>query len=135
MIIISKDTRNHIIDYVITLCNTSQFSTKSIGIMMRSFHMSFPVCFFLLCIFAPQPIVLGILSILVIILFMFFGFDGCILSMIENKICKDDFNIADPFLELLGWEKNRKNRFNITSIIALHYYIAIGIIYYIRFII
>jgi hypothetical protein len=64
---------------------------------------------------------------------MFFIFDGCILSMIEHKICDDDFTIADPFLELLEWEKNSKNRFNVTLLIGFFYYVIIGIIYYTRF--
>jgi hypothetical protein len=71
--------------------------------------------------------------LLVIILVMFFAFDGCILSMIEDKVCNDDFTIADPFLESFDWEKNKKNRFNVTLIVGLTYYVAIGIIYYIRF--
>ena len=134
MIIISKDTRNSIIDYFTTKCDTSVFSSKSLGIMMRSFHMSFPVCCLILFIFAPKPIVLFTMVLLIIILFMFFAFNGCILSMIENKVCKDDFTIADPFLELIGWDKNKNNSFNITLIVGLLYYITIGITYYIRFI-
>jgi hypothetical protein len=53
--------------------------------------------------------------------------------MIENKVCNDDFTIADPFLELLDWEKNTKNRFNVTLMVGSSYYVAIAIIYYIRF--
>jgi hypothetical protein len=64
---------------------------------------------------------------------MFFAFNGCIMSMIENRICNDDFTIADPFLELLGWEKNKKNSFNVTLVVGSFYYITVGIIYYIRF--
>lgn len=64
---------------------------------------------------------------------MFFAFDGCILSMIEDKVCNDDFTIADPFLECLDWEKTTKNRFNVTLMVGLTYYVTIGIIYYIRF--
>jgi hypothetical protein len=53
--------------------------------------------------------------------------------MIENKVCDDDFTVADPFLELLEWEKNSKNRFNVTLLVGVFYYIVVGIIYYIRF--
>ena len=101
--------------------------------MMRSFHLSTPVCFILITLFAPKKVIWFILFLLVAILLMFFIFDGCILSMIENKVCNDDFTIADPFLEVAAWEKNTKNRFNMTLIVGLTYYVAIGIIYYIRF--
>jgi hypothetical protein len=73
--------------------------------------------------------------LLVIIIVMFFIFDGCILSMIETRVCNDDFTIADPFLEYYKWEKNTKNRFDITLIVASSYYVIIGIIYYLRFVI
>ena len=133
MIHISKDIRNNIIDYFTTKCYTSIFSLKTLGIMMRSFHMSFPIYCLLLCIFAPKPIVLFTILLVIIVFFMFFAFNGCILSMIEKKVCNDDFFITDPLLELLEWDKNKKNRFNITMIIGLLYYVMFGIIYYIRF--
>jgi hypothetical protein len=72
-------------------------------------------------------------GLLLLIFLMFFVFGGCILSMVENKICNDDFTIADPFLELLEMEKNSKNRFNISLTIFTIFNIIIGIIYYIRF--
>lgn len=133
MIIISKDTRNSVIEYFTTKCDNSRFSKKSLGIILRSFHMSFPVCCLLVILFAPQPIVLFTLFLLIIIFCMFFAFNGCVMSMIENRICNDDFTIADPFLELLGWEKNKKNSFNVTLVVGSFYYITVGIIYYIRF--
>ena len=133
MILISKEKRNKIVEHFKNTWENGRFSKKSLGIMMRSFHISTPFCFFFITLFAPKNIVWIVLFLLVIILFMFFIFDGCILSMIENKICDDDFTIADPFLELLKWEKTSKNRFNVTIIVGLIYYIAIGIIYYVRF--
>lgn len=133
MILISKEKRNRIVEHFKNKWENSRFSRKSLGIMMRSFHISTPVCFFFIILFAPKKIVWIVIFLLVIILFMFFIFDGCILSMIENKICDDDFTIADPFLELLEWDKTSKNRFNVTIIVGLLYYIATGIIYYVRF--
>lgn len=133
MILISKEKRNRIIEHFKNKWENGRFSRKSLGIMMRSFHISTPVCFFFITLFAPKKIVWIVIFLLVIILSMFFIFDGCILSMIENKICDDDFTIADPFLELLEWDKTSKNRFNVTIIVGLLYYIVIGIIYYIRF--
>ena len=120
-------------EYFKNKCDDRRLSKKSLGIMMRSFHLSTPVCFILITLFAPKKVIWFILFLLVAILLMFFIFDGCILSMIENKVCNDDFTIADPFLEVAAWEKNTKNRFNMTLIVGLTYYVAIGIIYYIRF--
>ena len=133
MTLISKEKRNKIVEYYKNKLESGKLSKKSLGIMMRSFHMSTPIFFILITLFAPKRVVWFILFLLVIIFFMFFAFGGCILSMIENKVCDDDFTIADPYLEALEWEKNSKNRFNITLMVGLTYYTIIGIIYYIRF--
>jgi hypothetical protein len=133
MILISKEKRNKIVEHYKNKWEGSKFSKKSLGIIMRSFHMNTPVWFIIIALLASKYVVWGLIFVLVVILFMFFRFGGCILSMIENRICNDDFTIADPYLELLEWEKNSKNRFNVTLIVGLTYYIAIGIIYYIRF--
>ena len=133
MTLISKEKRNRIVEYFKNKCENGKFTKKSIGIMMRSFHISIPLCFFFIILFAPKKVVWIVFILLLIIMFMFFIFNGCILSMIENKVCNDDFTVADPFLELAGWEKNSKNRFNMTLIVGLTYYIIFGIIYYVRF--
>ena len=128
MTLISKEKRNEIVEQFKNKCDNSKLSNKSLGILMRSFHTSTPVFFLLIALFAPKKVVWIVFVLLVIILVMFITFDGCILSMIENKVCNDDFTIADPFLEHLDWEKTTKNRFNITLIVASSYYVAIVII-------
>ena len=133
MSLISKEKRNKIVEHFKNKWEGGKLSKKALGVMMRSFHMSTPIFFILITLFAPKRVVWFILFLLVIIFFMFFAFGGCILSMIENKVCDDDFTIADPYLEALEWEKNSKNRFNITLMVGLTYYTIIGIIYYIRF--
>jgi hypothetical protein len=133
MFFLSKEKRNKIVEKIKNDCKNGKLSDKSLGILMRSFHTSTPISFVILSLFAPRYIVNCVLALLVIIFFMFFVFGGCILSMIENQICNDDFTIADPFLELLELEKNSKNRFNISCIIGGSYYVMIAIIYYIRF--
>lgn len=133
MTLISKEKRNKIVEHYKNKWESGKLSKKTLGIMMRSFHMSTPIFFIIITLFAPKRVVWFVLFLLLVILFMFFVFDGCILSMIENKVCNDDFTIADPYLEALEWEKNTKNRFNVTLIVGLIYYIMVGIIYYVRF--
>lgn len=133
MFILSKEKRNNIVDKIKNDFKNSKLSEKSLGILMRSFHTSTPISFVILSLFAPRYIVNCVVALLVIVFFMFFAFGGCILSMVENKICNDDFTIADPFLEALEWEKSSRNRFNISCIIGGSYYVMIAVIYYIRF--
>jgi len=133
MIFISKEKRNQIVDKIKILFQSGKLSDKSLGIMMRTFHISTPVSYLILSVLAPRYVVNIVAALLLVIFLMFIVFGGCILSMVENKICNDDFTIADPFLELLEMEKNSKNRFNISLTIFTIFNIIIGIIYYIRF--
>jgi hypothetical protein len=133
MNLISKEKRNKIVEYFKNKWESGKISKKSLGIIMRSFHMSAPIFFILIASFAQKKVVWIVIFLLLVIFLMFFIFNGCILSMIENKVCDDDFTVADPFLELLEWEKNSKNRFNVTLLVGVFYYIVVGIIYYIRF--
>lgn len=133
MFILSKEKRNNIVDKIKNGFKTGKLSDKSLGILIRSFHTSTPVSLLFLSLFAPRYIVNCIVAFLVVVFFLFLIFGGCFLTMVENQICNDDFTIADPFLELLEWEKNSKNRFNISCIIGGSYCVQIAIIYYIRF--
>ena len=133
MIFISKVKRNEIVDKMKNYFQSGKLSDKSLGIMMRTFHISTPVSYLILSLLAPRYVVNIVAGLLLLIFLMFFVFGGCILSMVENKICNDDFTIADPFLELLEMEKTSKNRFNISLTIFTIFNIIIGIIYYIRF--
>jgi hypothetical protein len=130
--LLSKETRNDIVNYIVQCCNNTRFSPNTIGIILRSFHMSAPIGFLLLCALAPKPIVFLTLFLLMIIFFLFFIFGGCFLSVVENRICKDDFTIADPFLELIQAKKSNKNRYNVSLLIGFIYYCAIGMIFYFR---
>ena len=89
MTLISKEKRNNIVEHFKNKCDNRKLSKKSLGIMMRSFHMSTPVFFILISLFAPKHIVWVVIFLLVVIFLMFFIFDGCILSMIENKVCNN----------------------------------------------
>jgi hypothetical protein len=133
MIFISKVKRNEIVEKIKTYFQSGKLSDKSLGIMMRTFHISTPVSYLILSVLAPRYVVNIVAGLLLVIFLMFIVFGGCILSMVENKICNDDFTIADPFLELLEMEKTSKNRFNISLTIFTIYNIIIAIIYYIRF--
>jgi hypothetical protein len=133
MFILTKEKRKHIVDKLTNDFKNGKLSEKSLGILLRSFHSSTPISFCIISLFAPRYIVNLVVALLVGISFMFIIFGGCILSMVENKICNDDYTIADPILETFDLEKNSKNRFNITCIIGGAYCIMIAIIYYVRF--
>ena len=58
------------------------------------------------------------------ILFFFLYFDGCIITNIEYKLCKNKnkfVNVIDPFLCILGREINSNNRYNYSILWAILY--------------
>ena len=133
MVFLSKEKRKNIVDKITNSFKKGKLSDKSLGILIRSFHTSTPVSLLFLSVFAPRYVINCIVAFLVVVFFLFLIFGGCFLTMVENQICNDDFTIADPFLELLEWEKTSKNRFNISAIIGISYCILIAIIYFGRF--
>jgi len=124
---------NKKIDYLESLCDKCIFSRKTLGILLRSFHYNFPF-FCIGCILFANDIILGIVIILLLFSYMsWIPFNGCFLSMLENRICNDDFNAADPFLELFKLEKSKVNRINISYIIGGSYLVFFIILLIVRY--
>ncbi len=110
-----------------------RLSQKSVGVIVRTFHMSAPINFVFILLFAPHLMCVLTMLFLVFVACMFYIFDGCFLSILEKELCNDDFTIIDPNLEMLKMEVNNKNRLFISNIIGILYIIMICLIYYIRF--
>lgn len=129
----TKEERIKKIDYLETLCDCSIFSRKTLGILFRSFHYNFPIIC-IGCVLFANDIIVGIVVILLFFSYMsWIPFNGCFLSMLENRICKDDFNPADPFLEILKFEKTKQNRINISYLIGCSYLIIFIILIILRY--
>ncbi len=69
-----------------------------------------------------------------LILICYILFQGCFISMLENRLCDDKFNIVDPFLEYNNVNINYKTRKIVTIYIAVCYTLIFYGIYYFRFI-
>ena len=111
----------------------TNLSDKTIGIIIRSYHIVAPRDFIIILLLAPKPFCLITIIFLLIVYFLIFIFSGCFLSIIEQELCDDDFTIIDPVLELLKLEKNNKNKMFITFITGGVYLLFILSIYYLRF--
>jgi hypothetical protein len=60
-------------------------------------------------------------------------FNGCILTMLEHRLCGDEYTIADPFIEQLDMELNSRNRMIVSYCIAIGYFCFFFLVYYYRF--
>lgn len=129
-----RELKNNIVEWTYSLFENLPLSMKSIGILIRSFHMASPIGFFMIMLLCPNSFIcLFTLGLLVIIAFSFFFFDTCIISSLENRIIGDEFNIIDPVLELLGMDINFMNRLKISYGIGCFYIIAMFCLYSLRF--
>ena len=111
----------------------SKMSKKSIGFLVRTIHASSPIIYMILVLFAPHIIAFITIVFSIFIFFLFYMFDGCMLSKIENALCEDKFTIIDPYLEMLDIPVTKKNIFFATKLFMVLYFIAILSVYYIRF--
>ena len=132
--LVSKETRKNILDFLERLCETSNMSKKTLGYTMRSYHVSCPFILMIFLFYGPQWAVTIHAFNLICIFFLFTViFNGCLLTMLEHRLCGDEYTIADPFIEQFGMELNSRNRMIISYFIAIGYFIFFFLVYFYRF--
>ena len=115
------------------LCDKSSINNYTIGMYIRAWHIMSPIygIFFMFYIskFLYHLFIAGLLFVFI----LFIYFKGCILTILEKKLCGDMFTIFDPILEFNNIELNSKNRYDISLLIAILYFVVTFTIYYYRF--
>lgn len=130
---LNREQKTKIIDYLEKLCETSSISKKTLGNTIRSYHVSMPFVVIILLFYASQWCVTITALSLMGVFFMFFITNGCLLTMLEHRLCGDEFTIADPFIETMHMELNSKNRVLISYFIAIGFFIFFFLVYFYRF--
>ncbi len=130
---ISKNSKVKIIDILELLCKKTGISNHSLGVMIRSYHFGMPCAFMFTVLLCNH--LLAYISVIYysLILICYIIFQGCFVSMLENRLCNDKFNIVDPFLELNSVDINYNTRKIVTTYIAVCYTMIFYGIYYFRF--
>jgi hypothetical protein len=95
--------------------------------------VSLPFVVIIFLFYSSQALVSIVACHLIGVFFLFFITNGCLLTMLEHRLCGDEFTIADPFIEVLGIELNSKNRVNVSYFIATGFFIFYFLVYYYRF--
>ena len=95
--------------------------------------MSLPFVVIILLFYASQWCVTIAGLSLVGVFILFFITNGCLLTMLEHRLCGDEFTIADPFIEYMGMELNSKNQVKISYFIAIGFFIFFFLVYFYRF--
>ena len=130
---LNREQKTKIIDYLEKICKKSRISKKTLGMTIRSYHVSSPFVVLILLFFGSQMCVTISALFLVGVFFMFIISNGCLLTMLEHRLCGDEFTIADPFIESFGIELNNRNRVNVSYCIAISYFLFFFMVYYYRF--
>ena len=130
---LSKEQKIKIIDYLELLCNKSCFSNKTLGIFLRGIHAFTPINFLVGLFFCSFNVATFCCISLIGVILLYILFNGCFLTMLETRLCKDNYTIADPFLEIFKMENTKENRKKISIIIINFYTILFFFIYYIKF--
>ena len=130
---LNREQKTKIIDYLEELCETSPISKKTLGMTIRSYHVSLPFVILILLFYASQWCVTIAGLSLVGVFCLFILTNGCLLTMLEHRLCGDEFTIADPFIETMGIESTSQNRVKISYFIAIGYMTLFFLVYWYRF--
>jgi len=128
-----KNIRDKLVHIVESNIRKTNLSDKSICILLRTTHFSFPVVNGLVLLFGSDSWVKIIIYFNIFVFFMFFIFDGCILSKLEHCFTDDEFTVIDPFLELINVELTNENRTTYSLYSSIMGFIFTFILYYYRF--
>jgi hypothetical protein len=104
-----------------------------IGAWVRCFHFMAPIACMVLVGIGPKWAANFSVAFLVVVISAYLYFRGCMLSWLEKRLCRDDINIADWLLVVLGCKTDQHNRNMITLFFFPFYFAFIMLVYYYRF--
>lgn len=137
---ILKERKKSFIDMCESRCRNFNVSNKNLGVWIRAYHFNLPLYIYFAILLCNKSIATISLIHAFIIIFLFIYLDGCWLSMLEKRICDDDINIVDFWIEWSGTkiayhdEKIlRKQRLKATMIIGSSWLFLTLLTYYLRF--
>jgi hypothetical protein len=96
-----------------------------IEFVIKSFHFQHIFLSYFSLLFLPKIAFINVFWVSLFLFSFFFYLDGCVLSNVEYKLCKNKkkfINIIDPLLYVLGKEINTNNRYFYTLYFALIYF-------------
>ena len=100
---------------------------------IRGWHIMTPIYTIILMFYFSKLSYHILIFNLFFVFSAFIYFKGCVLTVIESKLCGDTFTFIDPILEYNNIELNSKNRYNVSFIVANLYLALTFIIYFFRF--
>ena len=131
-----KETRKQLIEFAENFLRKTNIADNTLCLLLRIFHFIIPLISITILLWGTSPLFMTVTLINIIIFTMFFMFDGCILSRLEQRFSEngDDFTVIDPFLVIIDVELTNENRTIYSIYSSLVGFVATYLIYYYRFI-
>ena len=128
--------RRKLVNFILSILDRINLPNKVKAFLIRSCHFQTPVNFLILVLVLEFKFAVICIVPLIIAFILFIFFEGCFITNIEYKLDKENhLNIIDPYLYFFNIKINDNNRFNYSIIIALFYFLLVGIILFIKYII
>ena len=130
--------KNKCIKLIYELLNKSKLDNLYLGIIIKSIHLQLPwSCLLIISFFSKINAYLALLYVTFVSI-LYYYFNNCFISIIENELLKDyenlkDLNVVDPVLNILDCKITNKNRKYISIYVFIFYYLIILTIFGFRF--
>lgn len=122
-----------IIDYLEDKCNKSKINNYIIGQNVRALHVAIPIFLITLVFLASKQIVKLVIIYFIFVIFLFIYFDGCLLTLLERRLCNDKFTIFDILLEIFNLPIESKTQKKVSKIVLALIFVLCILVYYFRF--
>ena len=109
-----------------------------LGVIITSMHLQLPwSCLVIISLFSKINAYLALLYVTFVSI-LYYYFNNCFISIIENEVSKDyenlkDLNVDDPVLNILDCKITNKYRKYISIYVFIFYYLIILTIFGFRF--
>ena len=129
----SKKNKKNFYNWAVKLLKKTNIEDKTLGFAIKAIHFNIPAFLMLFMVYGSKTLNIFIILYLLLILALFYLFDGCFLTKIEVEIDGEDLTIIDPLLEFSNIDKTHENRFKISIYIFFTYFSIILFVFYLRF--
>lgn len=129
-----KELRDKIVNFILDKIRSTGLPDNITGFLLRTIHFHIPFYFLLFFIFFPIKLAFFTLFLLLIPFIAFFYFNGCFITIVEHKLCKDDITVIDPYIILCKDKITIENRYNYTIGLSIPYFSVVSLILYLKYI-
>lgn len=128
-----KKLRDKLVNFLLNRIREFELPDDMAGFLLRTIHFHIPWYFLFFFTFLPIKLAFFALIPLLIPFIAFFYFNGCFLTIVEYKLCKNDINIIDPYILLCKDKVTMENRYYYTLGVSISYFSVVGLILYFRY--